>query len=106
MSKAGNIWEIKKKILGGNKKKTQANAIIDPETGKLVVSKQKIKEVSLKYCKDTFTNNQPEKEYENEIELKKAEVEKIVNEKEGYLNIGKETFDFIISKFKTSKKKT
>ena len=51
LSKVGNIWEIRKKVIGGKKQSSQATAIIDPMSGKLITSKQKIKEVSLQYCK-------------------------------------------------------
>jgi glutamate synthase domain-containing protein 2 len=57
-NKANRIWELKKKVVGGKKATNQATAIVDPETGKMVVSKHKIKEVTLKYCKDTLENNQ------------------------------------------------
>ena len=71
LAKVGNIWEIRKKVIAGNKKEMKVNAIIDPKTGKLVLSKQKIKEVTLDYCKATLAKNQPEKEYADQIESKK-----------------------------------
>ena len=50
LSKVGKVWEIRKRILGGKKSELQASAIINPVTEKLVVSKNKIKEVTLNYC--------------------------------------------------------
>ena len=47
LSKLGNIWEIRKRVIGGKKQNIQATAILDPMSGKLVTAKQKIKEVSL-----------------------------------------------------------
>ena len=40
--KVGKIWEAKKRIVGGKKGAIQATAIVNPETGKLAVSKEEI----------------------------------------------------------------
>ena len=61
--RVGQIWDLKKKIVGGKKATMKANAIIDPKTKTLVVAKKQIQEVSLKYCQDTLKNNEPEKDY-------------------------------------------
>ena len=37
----------------------EATAIMNPKTKKLVVAKEKIKGVTLKYCKETLANNEP-----------------------------------------------
>ena len=58
LPKLRNIWEIRKKVLGGGKE-IQATAVMDPETEKLVVSKERIKTVTLQYCQDTLSNNEP-----------------------------------------------
>ena len=92
--------------MGKRKENTQPNAILDPTTGKLVVSNHNIKAVSLKYCKDTLANNKPHPNYQEEIFMKKKEVEiKLLEEKVDF-NISEETFDTIISKFKDQEKKT
>ena len=52
-SKAGKIWEIRKRIIGGKKATLEATAIMNPDTNKLVVSKHEIKRVTLNYCKKT-----------------------------------------------------
>ena len=69
------------------------------------MSSHKIREISLTYCKDTLANNIPKKEYEKEIELKKSYIENMMKEKKGNFIVTKETFDFIISKFKKSNKR-
>ena len=42
-SRVGRIWEIKKRIVGGKKASLEATAIVNPHTGKLVVSKPNTK---------------------------------------------------------------
>ena len=42
------IYVMKKKIVGGKKSTNQATAIVDPNTGKLIVTKNEIKNVTLK----------------------------------------------------------
>ena len=57
--KAGRIWEIRKRVIGGNKN-MEVNAVENPQNGKLVITKKDMKDVRLKYCKETLTKNQPE----------------------------------------------
>ena len=61
--------------------------IVNPSTGKLVISKQEIKEVTLKYCKDTLENNAIEKEFEDEIHEKKEKVRTKLAETDGRFEI-------------------
>ena len=69
--KAGQVWAVRRKVIGEKKSKIIPNAIEDPETGKLVVNANKIKEVTLKYCMDTLKNNEPEEPFRKEIDDKK-----------------------------------
>ena len=103
-SRAGRVWELKKKIVVGKKATNQATAIVDPSTGKLIVTKDKIKEVTLKYCKDTLENNMVEKEFEEDIVNKKEKVKVKLAETDGQFEIKQETFEKVMSKFKKSKK--
>ena len=104
VSKVGKIWEVKKRIVGGNKALIQSTAITNPENGKLVVTQDSIKHVTLKYCKDTLTNNIPEIGYQNFIEDKRTEVNKKLSEVDGCFAPEKETFECLLNKFKKSKK--
>ena len=61
----------------------QVSAILDPKSGELIVSKQKIKDVSLQYCKDTLSNHAPESDYKEEIRVKKDSFQKFLSESEG-----------------------
>ena len=65
------------KIMGGRKSPQQATAIIDPSTGKMAVSKQEIKKVTLKYCKDTLKDNDVEDEFKEVIQREKKKVKEV-----------------------------
>ena len=106
LSRVGNVWEVRKKVLGKKKTNTQPNAILNPESGILVVSKNEIKAVTLKYCKDTLENNQPHPKYQKEILMKKKVVEENCLKENCDFIINQETFDGIISKFRKSRKKS
>ena len=101
----GNIWEIRKRVIGGKKAHHEATAIVNPINGKLVVSKNQIKSISLEYCKATLENNIPKTRYSEEIMSKKTEVQHKMNERIGTFVIKKETLDFVVAKFKKSRKR-
>ena len=79
-SKVGRIWTIRKEVLG-LKKQQESSAIINPQTGKLAVSRKEIQDVTLKYCVNTLKNNDPEKEFEVNINEKKKHVKNILESK-------------------------
>ena len=68
--RVAKIFKIKDVIAGKKKAAPDAQAMKDPETGELVVSNSKIKEVTLKYCLNTLKNNEPEEEVKELIQLK------------------------------------
>ena len=103
-SKAGKIWEIRKRIIGGKKATLEATAIMNPDTNKLVVSKHEIKRVTLNYCKKTLENNEPEKGFEDAMNKKREYLRKKMSESDGVFNAKKETFGELINKFKRSGK--
>ena len=103
--KAGQIWKIREKVLGGKRNKMLPTAIVDPKTNKLVVNKDTIKEVTLQYCVDTLNNNTPEVGFETIIKEKKEKVKQLLEVKEGSFESSLETFWFNIKKFKRSGKK-
>ena len=69
--KAGQVWKVRRKVIGEKKGKILPTAIKDPATNKLVVNANRIKQVTLKYCMDTLRNNEPEDEFKKEINHKK-----------------------------------
>ena len=66
--KAGQIWAIRKKVIGGKKADSLATAIVDPVTKNLITNKNQIKDTILKYCIETLSNNEPEERFKDEIE--------------------------------------
>ena len=102
--KTSRIWDIRKKVLGGKKAKSEATAVVDPETNKLVVSKKEIQRVTLDYCKATLENNQIDPDFKEEINEKQKQVSIKLKEKDGEFEVKKETFIKIVDKFKRSRK--
>ena len=105
-SKVGQIWDIRKKVLGGKKAMLDTSAFIHPKSGKLVVSKAEILQVSLDYCKDTLRNNIPAVGHLEDIQKKKESVRNKLLLCHGSFQIEKETFNSVVNKFRKSGKKT
>ena len=103
-SKVGKVWELKKKILGV-KKGIEANAIVNPKTGKIVCSQDEIKKVSLEYCKNTLESNKPEKEYEKLLQSKDDQVKREMADCKEPFEVKYETFEKVVAKFKKSNKR-
>ena len=103
--RAGRVWQIRKRVVGGKKEHMKPNAIRNPDTGKLEVKKKGIKEVTLRYCIDTLASNKPEEEFNVEIDKKKVKVKELMKNKDGQFKPTKETFDYTIEKFKRKGKK-
>ena len=96
--KAGQVWEIRKRVLGGKKAKNVATCIRNPNTGKLVVGKRDIMETTLKYCIETLANNKIEERFETEVNNKKEKVKLILDKKDGVFEAKQETFNQNIQK--------
>ena len=56
------IYKLKEKILGSKKISQEAVSMIDPETGLMIVEKEKLKEASCKYVKNLLTNRDPKED--------------------------------------------
>ena len=102
--RVGHIWDIRKRVLG--KDKTESMTIINPETGKVAVTTKEIKEVTLKYCKETLLKTIPEENYIEEIEKKKREVSERMQMNDGDFKAAVDVFKRNIKKFKNSGKKS
>ena len=46
------------------------NAIVDPVTEELVLTREGIKRTTLEYCRSTLANNEPDNEYRQIVEEK------------------------------------
>ena len=71
------------------------SVIFDPKTKRLLVNKDEIKEVTLKYCMDTLTSNNTETSFENTIKEKKERVKRLLAMKDGCFETSLETFEKI-----------
>ena len=104
-SKVGKIWEIRKKVLGGRKANIVSRAIVNPENGKMAVTQKEVKNVTLKYCIETLANNPSHKDYELDMRKKEEFVVKFMKESGGEFETSKDTFDFLINKFRKKGKR-
>ena len=103
--KVRQIWDIRKKIIGGKKSFMEATNIINPITGKLAKGKQEMKEVSLQFCKETLASNKPAEGYEKVINNKINEVNNFLKLSNGNFNPSFSTFENNMRKFKLSRKR-
>ena len=77
------IFKLKEKILGSKKISQEAVSMEDPQTGLIIVEKEKLKEASVKYVSSLLQNREAKEEYkaefesmENLHEIRAAEIQK------------------------------
>ena len=103
--RVGHIWNIRKKVFGGQKGTQEATAIINPKTMKVATTKNEIKEVTLTYCKETLKSNETDDNFKTEIEERKQRMKETMKMNNGKFEASEETFMKNIKKFQTSGKK-
>ena len=103
--RVGRIWKIRKNVIGNNKKPNPPTAILNPTTNKLALNTKEIKEVTLKYCKETLSNNEAKDEYVELVQKKKESTQSLMMSKDGDFEVNKETLFQNIDKFKRSGKR-
>ena len=105
-NRVGRIFKIAREIKGIENGAGQANAIKHPISGKLVVNKEEIKEVSLEYCKEVLTKNEPDEEFKTMAKMKELLHEQRMKQRlgEGF-KAEKDVFNNIIEKFKKNNKR-
>ena len=69
--KSAAVFNLQERILGSKKTPLEAVAIEDPDSGNLIDNPERIKEVSLAYCKNLLTNREPNLGYERILENKR-----------------------------------
>ena len=82
----------------------ESTSIVNPDNGKVVVTKKPIQEVTLKYCKETLSNNIVGGKYEEIMKTKKEEMKNRLGELGGNFIPTIETFEALVNKFKKSGK--
>ena len=84
----------------------EAHAILDPNTGEVAVTAKEIKRISLDYCRGVLTNNEVEKGFEKEVELKEYVHQKQMEDTSGPGFIpSRGTFNKVLKKFKANDKR-
>ena len=105
--RSGNVFQIRKSVLGSKKGGQEASAIRDPESGELVVNKEEIKRITLKYCVNNLKNNDPDPDTEDIVKKRKFEQKKIMEDKSGEdFNITYDDFDQVLAKFEKKDTRT
>ena len=105
--RAGNIYKMKKDIVGPKKTPQEAAAIRDPKTGEMIVDKEKIKEITLKYCVDNLTNNKPDEEVKEKVMKRKEDQLKKMEDTTGETFVVTiEDFNQVLAKFAMKETKT
>ena len=80
---------MRKRIVGEKISHIEAITITNPNNGKLVVSKDKIKQITLQYC-----NNILDMEYLNLVEDKRIEMNRRLLKLDGCFAPQSDTFEF------------
>ena len=64
------MFKIAERIKGYKGASQEPTAVKDPISEEIIVSTERIKEVTLDYCTNVLTNNEPKEDFKKEIELK------------------------------------
>ena len=68
--KSAAVFRLKDEVLGSKKNAMEPVIINDPDTDEPIHSPEKIKEASLKYCKNLLTNREPKPAYKEAVRRK------------------------------------
>ena len=99
------IFKLKEKIVGGKKVTQEAVTMKDPETGEIIVEREKLKEASVKYVSKLLTNRSPKEEFKNDFELMESLHELRANESPTYqVEITDEDFQEFLKQISKKKK--
>ena len=98
--RAGNIFQMRKEIMGPKNGGQDASAIRDPDNGELIVNKEEIKRATLKYCVNNLKNNKPDNDVKDIVNERKEKQKKMMNDKTGEsFEITFDDFDQVMAKF-------
>ena len=108
--KPGNITSVFKmqEIVAGPKKpKQEAHAVLDSNTGEVVVSNEEIKRVNLEHCLKVLKDKEPENEVKLLIKLE-SDLHNILmaETKDKDEEVSKEEYDKVVDKFKSKNKRS
>ena len=102
--KFNQIFKIAKQLKGTST--SQAHAVKDPVTKKLVVDQKEIKQVSLNHCKKVLEKNEPKEEMRKMFDVRERLIEERLRERGGHgFETSKEVYDQVLLKFKANNKR-
>ena len=105
--RVGQIFKMKEVVGGPKKASMDPHAIEDPQTKELLVANSDIKRATLEYCANNLRNKEPDPEAKEIVELKRALMEeRMKNNSDEALDISKEDYDTVLTKFKTKQTKS
>ena len=105
--RVGKILKIREAISGPKKKNQEAIALKDSRSGDIVVSTSEIKRVTTEYCQDLFTNNNPDKEFEELNKVKHLLHEELMKDTQtGLFDVEEDDFWETLQKCKNKNKRS
>ena len=105
--RAGNVFRIRKDIVGPKKAGQEATSVKDPSTGEILVTKDDIKKATLNYCVKNLKGNKPDKSVVEMIKQRKAnQLKKMDEDDEETFEVDIEDFKDVLKKFTTKNTKT
>ena len=105
--RAGNIFKMKKEIVGSKKSKLEAIAIRHPENGEILVNKNEIKKVVLNYCVNNLQKNNPVEEVKDSVNKTRETQIKLMKDTTGEgFKVTWNDFTEVLEKFKKKDTKT
>ena len=100
-SKVGRIYSMKKEVTGEKQREQEPVAVRDPDNNQLVVAREEIKKVTLKYCKDNLKKKDKDECYSEDDKIKQELHEaRMKDEDDDGFELTKEDFDDVIEKLK------
>ena len=105
--RAGNVFQIKRDITGPKKAGQEASSIKDPLTGEILVTKDDIKNATLKYCVDNLGGNKPDDEVKDMVKKRKeSQINDMKKDTEETFEVKFDDFSKVIEKFGKKDTKT
>ena len=105
--RATNVHKMKEKVTGSKKAQQEPHAIFDAETEKLVISNDKIKEVTLKHCLNALKDNTPGEEVKQIVDLvNKVHDNRMKEEDIDEVKVSMEDFEEVLDKIERKHKRS
>ena len=105
-NRCGNVFKMKNMVEGSKKSGQEAQAIKDPKTGDLVVASSEIKKVTLEYCLEVLSNNEPNEENKDAVDLKEELIQEIMENKDGKFHVTEEAFERVMDNLEKKNKRS